>query len=750
MQHRLIKLPTLFLCDHGSVAVAGRLLLACASGAKRFAKSQQLCTATIAQLEGVALASANMASSNGVTKRAAEVSDRVGVIVLAAGYGTRLARDMATDKAFVHMKSTPKPLLPVGGKVLLDHWVSALEGIATLAQIVVVTNGAHHGLYSGWAENVNADRVKFANAPRNRGSGYSEGESRAKTEADTHFVRLVSDGSTSNDNRLGAVADMRIGLDALAEIRSPPDIAIIIAGDTLLPTVDMCGQLSRFCESGLQLGVFGYPLQDVSDCVRRGMLEVGKGGRVVGLVEKPSVENCPSSRLATAPVYMLRKGIWSSPADFLKASEQEGAELGKRDAPGFWLSWAIPRNECALLMVDSRVDIGGLAHYKEALVQFATSDAPTRQDNEPAVGRALPRVGLLGNPSDGYGGRCVAFAIQSEGYAEVVATPSEYFAVVPNPRHEMPQQYESLTTCAKYIADHGIHYGASQLVLAGVSMFVDAHMQQRWKASDRFDLEDLPPAVPLMANCHLTYSTTIPTRLGLSGSSALVLATIRALARFHNTSLERMDEDIATWPQRVLRAETELLGITAGLMDRVAQVYEGCTYMDFSVEGKTRVERLDERLLPKLWLAYSSSGRVGDCSGGVHNDLRERYESGDKAVIASIDHLAHLAGEGKLAIQAGTLEGHDKLASLMHTNWEIRKQLMGPAGISESNLLLVATAQRAGFVAKQTGSGGAIVCIPSPARDLSEKEVAAASQIFDEAGFVLRPVLISQPARWQP
>jgi glucuronokinase len=652
------------------------------------------------------------------TKRAAEVADRVGVVFLAAGFGTRLARDMRADPAFAAQASTPKPLLPVGGRVLLDHWLDSLNTIATLSSIVVVTNAAHERRYVSWAASIAGNRA----------------------------VRVVSDGSATNEGRLGAVADMRVGLDALAAEKNRADVAVVIAGDTLLPGVDMGERLATFAASAAQIGVFAYTLADPADCVRRGMLRVDDGGKVVALVEKPrTVEESPSN-LATAPVYILRRAAWGTPGEFLAESVAARAALAQRDAPGFWLSWAIPRRECALLAVESRVDIGGLAHYKDALWRFASTDAPARIAGEPAVGRALARVGLLGNPSDGYGGRCIAFSIESEGCAEVVVTPAERFTVVPNPVHETPDEFESIAECAKNIAVCGIHYGARQLVLAGVCAFVEA-----WTARGGAGSAAAGPGPA--ANCRLSYSTTIPTRLGLSGSSAVILATIRGLARFHGTSMEGLDADIRTWPARVLRAETDLLGCTAGLMDRVAQVYGGLVWMDFaeSRTGLPAVERLDEARLPEMWLAYRKGGKVGEASSVVHSRLRKRFQTGDEAIVVAMKRLADVADRGRSVLRRAADGGSGSVAllpGLMNENWELRAPLVGSDAAAEENRRLVACARRAGFAASQTGSGGAIVCVPDPLRKLSDDELVGAERVFSQAGYVLRPVVASGPTSW--
>jgi len=48
------------------------------------------------------------------------------VLLLGAGYGTRLARDLAASGGYPNLVGVAKPLLPVAGKPLISHWMDAL------------------------------------------------------------------------------------------------------------------------------------------------------------------------------------------------------------------------------------------------------------------------------------------------------------------------------------------------------------------------------------------------------------------------------------------------------------------------------------------------------------------------------------------------------------------------------------------------------------------------------------------------
>jgi glucuronokinase len=81
-------------------------------------------------------------------------------------------------------------------------------------------------------------------------------------------------------------------------------------------------------------------------------------------------------------------------------------------------------------------------------------------------------------------------------------------------------------------------------------------------------------------------------------------------------------------PSLVLSVERDELGIAAGLQDRVAQVYEGMVYMDFSQEVMCQIngfwcgkyEPLSLALVPPLYVAYSSD--AGEPTERFHNKLK--------------------------------------------------------------------------------------------------------------------------------
>jgi glucuronokinase len=127
------------------------------------------------------------------------------------------------------------------------------------------------------------------------------------------------------------------------------------------------------------------------------------------------------------------------------------------------------------------------------------------------------------------------------------------------------------------------------------------------------------------------------------------------------------------------------LGITAGLQDRVAQVYEGLVYMDFSKHlmedlGHGLYESLDAHLLPTMFVAYRT--QPAKVSGRVLNDLRTRWERGDVDVLETLDRIATLASKGRDALVEGR---QDQFPRLMNQNFDLRRRIGDGGGVWSSS-----------------------------------------------------------------
>lgn len=296
---------------------------------------------------------------------------------------------------------------------------------------------------------------------------------------------------------------------------------------------------------------------------------------------------------------------------------------------------------------------------------------------------AYARAGLLGNPTDGYFGKTISIIVRNFG-ARVSLYPSPELRI--EPQEQDTNIYRNIYHLVDSVKLTG-YYGGSRLIKAAIKRFSEYAEERQIRLVSK--------------NFTIRYHSSIPRQVGLAGSSAIITATMRALMEYYQVTIPT--EEL---PTLILSAEVDELGINAGLQDRVAQVYEGCVYMDFKEDimrqkGRGNYERLDPALLPKLYMAYKVD--LGKVSGAMFNDVRARFDKGDEDVIQTINEMANLAEAGKEAISK---QDEKALHELMNKNFDLRCKIMN---ISNSNKELIATARRCGASAKFTGSGGSII-----------------------------------------
>lgn len=244
---------------------------------------------------------------------------------------------------------------------------------------------------------------------------------------------------------------------------------------------------------------------------------------------------------------------------------------------------------------------------------------------EPLHMRAYARVGLMGNPSDGFYGKTMSLLI-SNFWAEVTLIPN----------HSDDKEVETITILPNPVSDP--HKFSSLECLVGVSQ-IDGY-----ETGDRllqacckvFYLHCKENAIPINTRqgFRMMFETNIPRQVGLAGSSAIITALWKMLSLFYGVTQEQIPLELQA--SLVLKVEWEELGIAAGLQDRVIQAFGGLVYMDFDREymekhGHGKYQSLDVNLLPNLWLAYVADP---DDSGKVHSAVKQRFLNGDKEVCS--------------------------------------------------------------------------------------------------------------------
>lgn len=326
---------------------------------------------------------------------------------------------------------------------------------------------------------------------------------------------------------------------------------------------------------------------------------------------------------------------------------------------------------------------------------------------------AYARAGLIGNPSDGYFGKTISIIIR-DFRAQVTLGESPELVIVPSGMDD--PHYASIDDLLQSIQLGG-YYGGVRLVKAIVR---------------RFALWCREQGIALPArNFTIRYESNIPRRVGLAGSSAIVTATLRALMQFYEVAIP-----LPVQPNLILAAERDELGIGAGLQDRVIQAYEGVVYMDFSRDlmerqGYGNYERLDPKLLPALFVAYDAN--LGKGSEVFHNNIRERFDRGEPAVVNAMREFAAFAERGRELLVAGR---PGELGPLMTRSFDLRRSLYN---LGARNIEMIEIARRLGAHAKFAGSGGAAIGTYE-----GEPMLARLVEAYGKAGFeVFKPGILS-------
>lgn len=264
------------------------------------------------------------------------------------------------------------------------------------------------------------------------------------------------------------------------------------------------------------------------------------------------------------------------------------------------------------------------------------------------------RAALAGNPSDGYGGAVVAIPIDDLRVTVAVSESDE-----PTVRTRDSDLHRLLTATLEGFAASG---------------------------------RDVP-AVEVSA------STTIPRSVGLAGSSAFVIATLRALAAWNGGRWDRLE-----LAHLALSIERDRLGIAAGLQDRLVQAYGSPVAMTFEPVSATPLELPDD--LP-VFVAWSIDD--AEPSGTVHRSLRRRYDGGDEAVHEA---MRSLVVQARRAEQAITTDDRQLLADAMNTSFELRTSMID---VGTRQRHMVDVGRQAGAAVNSAGSGGSVVGLaPSP------------------------------------
>jgi len=250
-------------------------------------------------------------------------------IILAAGYGTRLEKDLQSDLSgkHQHLIGLPKELLPIANKPLINYLVEAINQCVQIDSTYIITNHLFYDLFKQWA-----------------------------TENQFPLENIISDTTRDNENRLGAIADIALTIKQ----KEIDDDLLIVAGDTLFyPDFKLEEVITQFYQLQGSL-ITCYHLTDDQETMKRGIIEIDHSKQVINFLEKPSPEET-SSRLACPPLYIYHRNTLPLIHSFL--AEKATASLQERDAPGNLVKYLYQKTVIFAHQITGRFDVGGLADY---------------------------------------------------------------------------------------------------------------------------------------------------------------------------------------------------------------------------------------------------------------------------------------------------------------------------------------------------------------------------------------------------
>ena len=242
-------------------------------------------------------------------------------IVIAAGYATRL---------YPLTENFPKPLLKIGERSILDRILDDVDGIEDIDEHIIVTNHKFAEIFNNWV-------------------------SERKQKPGTKPIRIIDDGTTDNENRLGAVKDLLLAID---EFDINDDIMVLAADNVL--DFSFQGFVNFFKQKNTSV-IMCYHEPELYKLQRTGVIAVDDDMKVLEMQEKPEH---PVSNWAVPPFYIYKKNDLPLIRDCLN----HGCGF---DAPGNLAHYLVNATTIhAWIMPGSRYDIGSLDSYKEAQILF--------------------------------------------------------------------------------------------------------------------------------------------------------------------------------------------------------------------------------------------------------------------------------------------------------------------------------------------------------------------------------------------
>lgn len=309
---------------------------------------------------------------------------------------------------------------------------------------------------------------------------------------------------------------------------------------------------------------------------------------------------------------------------------------------------------------------------------------------------AAGRAGIIGNPTDGYGGTLISCSIKNRA---VTTIEDNDVLLIKNSFGEVVLRWEN------DFENKGDYFDIARSVLR--------HLKA-------YDLK-----------AKITTQSNIPVQAGLAGSTAILASVLSAVLAYmgrkaNRYQLAEINRDI----------ELNYMKCQCGYQDAYMTTFGGLNYLDFRGkeyykewhrEQYATVENLSQ-YVDELPFVIAHTG-IKHHSGSFHMPLRERWLEGDPAVVNGYEEITEIAREGKKAL---INKDWKELAYLMNKNHEIQDSL---ADSGQQNRYMIKVAKENGALAAKlagAGGGGTIIALTFEPERVKKALIAAGADEFVE------------------
>ncbi|CAG8803691.1 31323_t:CDS:2 [Gigaspora margarita] len=606
------------------------------------------------------------------------------LVILATSRPTKLEYEIKQeydDPEIIALRGIPKPLLPISGKPSINWWYDGLKSQIE-GDVFIVTNAHNYSSYLRWAS--------------------SNGIPRSN---------IINNGNTLLEN----CQDMFADIELVKRVKGFVNSTIMVQAELLFDSYNDTSLSQLLFDNDFVKFIFfndndETSKQNKNNIISTNLLDTTRESNQDGTINST---NLIAYAFHSSALYLIEE--YTSKNERIVNINDSNDSF---DCIENFIKFMINKSLSTKMIMISYLPLFKwkdpfltlkeyLSFFKSLFVDtiIIQKDPPPCHQSASITTRSYARIGLMGNPSDGFYGKTISLLI-SNFFAEITFIPNKFTHTQEYSKIEF--LHSMITTTFSFLSIESLsilsftegYANANRLFQATCKVFFV------YCKTNNFTLHK--------QGFRLCYETNIPRQVGLSGSSAIITALWKALMKFYRIGNDEIS--LAMQAKLILDVELIELGINAGLQDRVIQSFGGVMYMDFKKEfmekngGIGKYIRVPSELIPRgLWIAYE--GNPSD-SSKIHNDVRKRFEAGDKKIADAMIQFASFAEQTYHFLLDSSIQQATKrvkLAKLMNMNFNLRQEIYGNKTIGKNNLKMIELARKFGFSAKFTGSGGAIV-----------------------------------------